>query len=246
MSLTATDRGSGGIASATTLVCTPTSNFTAGALAVLVLAYDNSGSAGADPFTSISDSLGNAWTSRQRALHDPGAASAGEVLGIFTAVMTRPLTTANTVSVVVSAAAVAAFALFEVTSSLGNPPLYGTGGVGTGSTTGAPTVTTTSITSGQVVIGGGAGQSADAWTGDADTASGNWSTHQHNGSGTGATGMSVTGQSKVTTGTATQTYNPTCGATTTAIVAWISVTEDAPALRTIRIYSKAISRAANG
>jgi hypothetical protein len=68
-------------------------------MAVLCLAYDNSGASGADPYNSISDSLGNTWTSRQAALYDPGAASAGVALRIFTTNQSAgTLTTGSTVT----------------------------------------------------------------------------------------------------------------------------------------------------
>lgn len=226
MALIVTNRGSAGLASATTLSCAPTSNFQHGTLGVLVLAYDNSGASGADPFSSISDSLGNTWTSRQRALWDPGAASAGATCGIFTGILNNGLKTTDTVSVVVSSAAVAAYALFEVSSDLGVTPVYQTGNVGTGATTGAPTVTTSSLTSGWALIGGGAAEGGDTWAGDADSSNGTWSTQQHAAQGSGNSGMSVTAQSKVVTGTATQTYNPTL-TSADCILAWIAASEPA-------------------
>lgn len=219
MALSGTDRGTGGNGTASTsLTCSPTSNCTAGAMLVLVVAYENSGTAGADPYSSISDNKGNTWTSRQRALYDPAASGAGQVVGIFTCQQNvAALTTGDTITVTVSSSARWAYALIEVVGGI-----YVQGGAGTGAGTGTPTVTTASITNANMVVGGGGAESADTWAGDADTSHGLWSAHQHTGFGSGNTGVSVTAQYKVVSATATQTYNPTV-TSSNCILAWIEV-----------------------
>lgn len=215
----------------TSLVITPASNFTAGSHAILCVAYDNSGASGADPYASISDSVGNNWISRQAALYDPGAASAGITLRIFHCPLTTALTTAHsiTVSFGANSTTAKAWVLMEATVSAGSILRYITGGVNTGAASAAPTVTTGSITSGDLVIGAGAAESADTWAGDADTTNGSWTTHLHNAAGTGTSGASVTAQGKVATGTGTQTYNPTL-TSADCILAWAQFREVAMTL----------------
>jgi hypothetical protein len=234
MALTGTDRGSGNNnVAGTSLVVTPVSNYAASSFAVLVGAYDNSGANGADPFSSIVDSVGNTWTSRQAALFDPGAASAGVTLRMFTSDMTvSTLTTANniTISFGANSTTAKAWVLHEITSNVvGATISYVQGNVGAGVTSAAPTITTASITIGNAVIGAGAAESANTWAGDADTTNGNWSTQQSNAAGTGAAGMSVTSQRKIVTASATQTYNPTL-TSADCILAWIELTEILPSL----------------
>lgn len=202
---------------------------TAGALGVLCVALDNAGASGSTAAapTSFTDAKGNTWTRRQDAIFDPGAASAGVELAIYTATLSAALLTSDT-STINWASAVSvgakAWTLREITAGANKFASYVTGNANTGSTTGTPTVTTGSITSGDCVIGAGGAESADTWAGDADTTNGSWSTHQHNAAGTGNSGMSVTSQAKVVNATATQTYNPTL-TSADCILAWIQVTE---------------------
>jgi hypothetical protein len=229
--ITVTARGTGGNNSAaTSLTITPGSNLAKDSMGVLVVALDNAGSAGASAIApaTATDSVNNVWTLRVNPLFDNGAASAGVELAFYTAPLNTAFTTTN--NLVISWAGstsvtAKAWALWEVIPTNGTKQIqYVTGASGTGSTTGTPTITTSSITSGDVVIGGGGAESASTWTGDADTSNGSWSSQQATGFGTGTSGMSVTSQSKVTTGTGTQTYNPTLTSVDT-ILGWIQLTE---------------------
>ena len=225
MALVGTNRGvSGNATAATSLTVTPASNLTAGAFAILCVAYDNSGASGADPFTTITDSVGNTWTSRVNVLNDPGAASAGATLRIFTSRITT-LTTANTITVNFGSSTTAkAWTLTEVVSNAGLVPTF-VNGTGTAQTTATPTITTSSITIGNLVLGAAGGEGNGTTTGDADTTNGTWSTQQETGFGTTTGGQEITSQFKVVTATATQTYNPTFSASTDNCIAWIQVTE---------------------
>lgn len=226
--ITGTDRGSGNNNTGSgSLSITPTSNFTANSFGVLCVAVDNSGAAGSNTISpaTASDTVGNTWTRRQNNLFDNGAASAGVEIAIYTAPISS-LTTGGTITVTWTSTSptAKAWTLIEFTPSAGKLINYVTGAIGTGSTTGTPTITSGSITSGDVIIGMGGAESADTWTGDADSSNGSWSTHQHNAAGTGATGMSITSQQKIVTGTATQTYNPTL-TSADVILGWIQLTE---------------------
>lgn len=226
--ITGTDRGSGNNnTSSGSLSIVPTSNFTANSFGVLCIALDNSGAAGSNTISpsTASDTVGNVWTERQNGLFDNGSASAGVEIAIFTAPISS-LTTGGTITVTWTSTSptAKAWTLIEFTPSAGKIIQYVTGAIGTGATTGTPTITSGSITSGDVIIGMGGAESADTWTGDGDSSNGSWSTHQHNAAGTGTTGMSTTSQYKIVTGTATQTYNPTLTSVDT-ILGWIQLTE---------------------
>lgn len=227
MALAAADRGSGADSSAgTSLIITPATNLSQLSWAVLAVAYDNSGASGADPFTSITDSGSNAWASRQAGLYDPGVASDGVCVRIFTCTQLRKfLTTADTITLSFGSSVTAkAWALFDVTAGAGMTVAYITGAVSVGSASATPTITSSSITNGDMIVGAGAAESPDTWAGDADVSNGSWSTQQHNGTGAGVAGMSVTTQRKVVTGSATQTYNPTL-TSADCILAWIQLRE---------------------
>ena len=224
MALTGTDKGTGGNNTASSsLTCSPSSNLSAGALAVLVVAYENTFVSGLDPYSSISDSQGNTWTPQQNALYDPLNAGDGVVVRIFTSPQdVGALTTGDTITISLLAAARWAFTLQQFTGD--GTPVYGSGGVGSGSNTASPTVTTSSIAKDDAVVGAGGAEDADSWTGDSDTTRGSWSTKQSIGFGFGTSGVTVVSQYKVTnTSSGTQTYNPTLEFTADCILAWISV-----------------------
>lgn len=227
MALSAANRGSGGNnTAATSLTITPASNFTAGSFGILAVAYDNAGSQGADPFITISDTPVNTWTTRITSLNDPGAASAGSTLRIFTAPIST-LTTANTITVSFGATSVTAKAwtLVEVSSNvIGAVISYVTGAQATGSGT-TQTITTSSITINNLVFGVLGQEGNGTRTGDSDTTNGTWSTAQSAGFGTTTGGHETISQYKIVTATGAQTYNPTATALGDWCIGWISVTE---------------------
>lgn len=225
MALTVTDRGTGGNASPTTTpTAVPGSNCTAGALVVLTIAYDNTGSGGADGYQSIADSAGNTWTPRMNGLYDPGIGGEGIVLRQFTTGQdVGTVTTSVTVTVTLSAVARYAFTFCEVTASVG-VPVFETGAAGTGSNTATPTVTTGTIPKAHAVIGCGAAESIDTWLEDGDTTDGTWSTKQSTGVSSAGNAVSVISQAKVVTAAATQTYDPTL-LIADVILGWIDVEE---------------------
>lgn len=231
MALTGTDRGTGSHnTSATTFTLSPASNFTAGSIAVLCVAADNANTSGNQFSTfSVSDSLGNTWTQRQLALADPGAANAGVAGCIFTTGMNAgPLVTGTVITVTFNTATTAkAWTLMEVVGTSGTRTDFVTSGVGTASTASAPTVTTSSLTSGDCVIGATfAEHGAPSFTGDSDTTNGSWSTQQTVAVGSTTSGVAVSSQRKVVNATGAQTYNPTIGTgSVDCVAAWISVRE---------------------
>lgn len=231
MAITGTDRGTGtNNTSATTFTLAPASNFAAGSMAVLVIAADNSNTSGVAHGTfTVTDTLSNTWTRRLSGLYDPGAANAGVEGAIFTTPMNGgTLTTGTTITVTFGVVCVAeAWTLMEVVPTAGSVIGYVNGAAGAGSATTAPTITTGSITSGNMVIGAlfneqGTGQTV---TGDADTTNGSWSAQQTAEIGSTAAGMTVSSQRKIVTATATQTFNPTLGVSSDVFLGWIQLTE---------------------
>jgi hypothetical protein len=236
MALTGTDRGTGTHnTSATSFTLNPGSNFTAGALAVICLAADNSSSGGAtNNITSVTDSLGNAWLALQKPIFDNGTASAGVQGGIFTTNQSAgTLQTGTTITVTFGTATVAkTWTLMEVTAAAGYQAMVLTGANAAGqAASNAPTVTTGTIAVGDMVIATVAMEAGttQTLTGDADTTNGTWSTAQYAEIGSTTSGSAIGSQRKVQTTTAsTQTFNPTLGLTCDLICSWISVREIAP------------------
>lgn len=212
MAWTWTDRGGGTHnTSALSFTFSPAANFTAGTMAVLGLSVDNSDSAGALHSTfTVTDTLGNTWTRRTQVVNDPGAASAGVEGAIFTTAMDGgTLTTGTTITVTFDANCTAkVWMLFEASSSVGTETFV-TSGTGTGSGT-TPSITTGTITSGDLVVAACHTEygTSNTFTADADTTNGTWSAQQTARVGTTASGMGIAWQSKETTATATQTYDP--------------------------------------
>ncbi|MBK6942492.1 MAG: hypothetical protein IPH13_20140 [Planctomycetes bacterium] len=228
MALSGAARGSGSTNTAgqSTLAFSPGSNCTAGAMLVLCVAYDNSGTNGADPYSSITDSLGNTWTSRQNILIDPGAANAGLALRIFTTLQDAgTLTTGSTVTVTFGSTTVCrSWTLTEFTSNAGRP-LYITGG-GETATTASHSLVTGSIATGQAVLCAVGREGADTEsTTDSDTTNGNWSTAAVARRGSGATGSSICSQYKIVTAQGAQTHDVTYASSRDACEAWVRIGE---------------------
>ncbi len=235
MALTKTGRGANAnTVAGTSFGFVPESNFTAGALAVLCVSADNSITGGATTnFSSVTDSLGNVWRSRQLSICDPGAANAGVQGGIFTTDQSAgALTTGTTITVSFGASTTAkAWALNEVTVAAGSSAIVLTGGSGAAQFTAtAPTVTTDTIAVNDMVFGMIAIEGGGAVvTADADTTNGNWSAVQYPWTGSSSGGIGVVVQAKLQTTTAsTQTFNPTLNVARDLVCSWISIREVAP------------------
>lgn len=214
MALVGNNRGTGGnTTAATSIAIVPPQNFSANTLAVLALAYDNSGTQGADPYTSITDNAGNTWTSRNSTLNDPGAASAGSTLRIFTSSVTA-LNTTNTITVTFNASTTAkSWTLTEFSSNVTDfiADFFSAPTGASGSTT-TPFSNTTSVTSGDAFFAAMANEGNATITADSDTVNGSWSTQQTINNGTGTSGMQVASQFKIVNATGNQSYNLTLSA----------------------------------
>jgi hypothetical protein len=228
MALVGSNIGTGGNnTAATTIAIVPNSNFTSGSLAVLALAYDNSGGGGSDPYSSITDNAGNTWTSRLNNLNDPGAASAGSTLRIFTSRI-NTLTTSNTITVTFGSSTTAkSWTLTQFTSDITNSfaDFSSIGNTFTGSST-TPTTTQILVTSGQAVFGAMANEGNATVTADSDVSFGTWSTQQTIANGTGTSGMQVASQFKIVNSSGLMDpYNLTLSATGDWVMGVILISE---------------------
>jgi len=229
VALTATARGTGAAAAATTINITPATNIAAGSLAVVTLAYDNSASGGSDPYSSISGGpSGGTATLRQSRLYDPGTPSQGLVVRTWTITCPSGWNNGTNFTVSLSSSAVHAWAICEIVPGSGYEAGYSNGAINTGSASSAPTITSASLTSGDCIVGFGGAEYSNTWVGDSDTSNGSWSSAQTAGYGTTTAGQSVIHQCKVVTGTATQTFNPTL-TSADQIIGWVSLREAAAA-----------------
>jgi len=221
--------GSGNSAtSTTTLAFNCGQNFAIGDVILVCISADNNGASGATSLTSVTDVKGHTYTLVQ-ATYDPGAAAAGQTLGFGYTKVTTAMITTDQITVNFSPATTAkAAVVYKLHPNFSikkiRMPASGTGGTfGAGSATGTPTITTSSISAGNIFVGALAVESNAAVTADADTSNGAWTTqHTATGStGTAATSSRIAAQGKVVTGTATQTYNPTL-TSADCIIGWIA------------------------
>lgn len=215
MAMTATSRGANATNTAgqTTLAVVPTSNLKAGNTAILCIAYDNSGTLGADPFSGVTDTKGNLWSFDINGLNDPGAANAGIAVRILSTLMdVGALTTGDTITVSFGGITTVAraWALYEVAADDGWYVIEQNEGFAA-QTSATPSITTGSIVSGEVVVACVGRAANGTRTADGDTTSGTWANPQNAGVGVAAAGAEIICETKIVSATATQTYNPTFG-----------------------------------
>ncbi len=204
----------------------------AGAIGVLFLTADNTNTAGAAGNfpSSGTDTKSNTWTRRQNASVAPGGViNSGSEIGIYTSVLTTPLVPGDTIT--------CTYAVANVTNRMsgvwGFAPTgagamsYVTGGTGTSGTgSTSPTITTSSIASGDYVIGVSGAELAGDATADADTTNGSWSTQLNTGTGTTTiSSQSLSSQWKKVTSAGAQTYNPTLSASCDNVTGWIEIND---------------------
>ena len=233
MAITAAPAGTGNsTTSGATLAITTTATINEGEFIVVCVGADNSGASGASSTISVTDSAGNVYTLRTDHLRDPGAADAGISNRQFCAPCVRTLASGATITVNFSPNTTCkAAVVWRVIPTTGFQIQFVTQ-AGTNGASANPTITTASVTAGNIVIGATCAETSTTPTADSDTSNGNWSTAQVGlaNSGSGVTSAIVTSQYKVVTGTATQTYNTTLIALDNAI-SIITLTEVANPVR---------------
>jgi hypothetical protein len=246
--LTVTAAGTGNsAASSTTLAFNSGGDFQVGDGIVVVISADNNGASGISSLSSVTDAKGNTYTLLQ-ATYDPGAAAAGQTIGIAFAKITTALILTDQITVNFSPATVAKAAVcYNLRPGIGYV-LQSTvvaSGFGAGSGTGTPTITSSSIALGDCIIAALAVESNAAVTADADTTNGSWSAQATatGNTGTVATSSRIATQSKIVTAAGTQTYNPTL-TSADCIPGWASFHVDFVAQPKAPIVLQAVSRAA--
>lgn len=220
MAITVTKRGTvnfrsgGGGGSSFTLWFTPPQNFTAG-IAFFAIAYDNFGGGGSDNVDdAITDTLGNTWTLRVKQINDPGSAGDGTILKVYSTPQNAGLLTTSTQIRFTSnsLAQSDAVSLYQINGN-------GVSFIGSGSTTATASttasITSTSLTTGQVIFGCAAleWEPFTTVTADTDTAGGSWVSGQgidaSGNFGSATTSQTIWVQHKIVTAGGAQTFNLT-------------------------------------
>ena len=194
-------------------------NFATADTIVVCIAADNAGIGGAGSIDGVQDDAGNTYTARVLQTYDPVGASAGQTVAIYTAPVTNPLIATDTITVDFEPTTTSkAIVVWKVVGFD-----FETSGVTTGSNTATPTVTTSSVDAGHVVIAVLAAETNATVTADADTSNGVWSTQLTAvaDTGTADTSARIASQYKLATAAGTQTYNPTVAASDN-LLGWIA------------------------
>jgi hypothetical protein len=204
---------SGDAGGGTTTTITLYNALSAGSTGVVCLAVDNAGLNGSDANipTSLTDTDGNTWTLRNTIINDPGAASGGVEVGIYTSLLATALSIGDTITITYPVSVTAkAWIIWEFSGYT----YSATASTNIGTSTG-PTLTTGTVTNANVVIGAMGAEGPDTITAyDTDTSNGSWSSQANAATGTSVTGdMAVASQYKIVTATASQTWNLTMTST---------------------------------
>jgi hypothetical protein len=186
-----------------------------GTTIILRISSNNSGTNGAAPTMSVTDSAGNTYTGRTDANADPGAANAGVSNWTFTAPVTTTLPIGGTITMTYGTATTAKAAQAECWTGLNNSSLVAVAqsAIG-GSTPGtSPTASIQPTAVGQLVYVnlGAEGIAGDTFTGDADSTDGSWValTARASADATRTNNVYTKGQYKIVTGTTTQSWAAT-------------------------------------
>lgn len=230
MAISSTSRGTGtNTTSSTSVAISPATNFTTTlprAIAVLLIAYDNSMPSGADPYSQTTDSHGNNWFT---AINSIGAATQnnGVVLRmLYSRMEVAQLTTASVITIVFSApCGNKAYGVYEIATSLSGHQL---GVIDSNSSTGTAltgTVTITANNSTNMVVGLFCGKGNATITADADTTSGSWSTQITATTAGGTAAVQFASQTKSVTASGSQSYDPTLSSSELFTSALIEIQE---------------------
>lgn len=220
--------GGGAAASGSVVITLSANHFTAGDMAVVMIAYDNNGTNGADTFSSISDSRGGTWGGNINFNRDPSTASSGVVGREWHRLQTTSnyLRSGDTITIAwTTGPAARSWQLGRV-----SPTSYGyvsaIAGTSAGGAATTATITSSSITAGDLILGATFWEYGTAtYTADSDTTNGSWSAATTGTYGTAAAGMTLTSQAKVASGTATQTYNTGISSSTDYVIGWVQFRE---------------------
>jgi len=200
----------------------------AGTLGMVVLTCPNAGGTTKN-LSGFTDSQGNSWTMRVDTIYNPGTAGQGIEIAAFTAPLVTQLLTSDTMTVTFTTAVVAKAALINTIAGNNGAPLYIASGsvsdlLTSGQTGTAISMTTGSITSGDIVFcwNGAATGSGNTFTIDADTTNGTWGSGNNSIS---AGTFRCDRQSKLTTGTGTQSWDVSFSSSTKWQCGWVQIRE---------------------
>lgn len=220
---------------------TITSPLTTGSIAVLCVAADNSGTSGSTANLPVTptDTQSNTWVQQKTGINDPGTANQGTETSIYTSVLTHGLALTDTITLSYGTSVPAkCWVLYEFAPASSGSMTYVTGGIGTTGAgiaqTASPTITTSSIASGDYVVGLVGAEGLATGTlgftipGDADTTNGNWSIQTSIGTGGLGASMFLATQYKKVTAAGAQTYNPTYAQAADCLASWIEINDSSP------------------
>lgn len=233
--ITITSRGSANAAAgSTTLAVTPASTLAVNHIGLVIYAVDNSGTSGSTKvFTSstFNDSVGNTWTRQVDAIYNPAGVNSGVEIACYTSTLATQLTTSDNVTVTFGVSTSGrTVRLLDIAGATG--PYFITASplsdlLTSGQTGTAVSMTTGSIPSGDAVVcWAGSEQATGSDTGDSDTTNGSWAAITSVSATTSP--MRQSNQSKIVTGTGTQTWDITLGASADWNSAWIQFSETSP------------------
>jgi hypothetical protein len=204
--------------SSTTLVFTVgASGCQVGDTLVAIISSDNSGTNGAAPTLSVSDTGGNSWSVRNVSLRDPGLVNEGVCTWTADCLVTTALVSGNTITATFNPAVVAkSMSIREFAggaqTTVAADRLAGQNG--TNGSSAAPTASLNPAVLTDYLMIGAVGVecgTADTFTQDTDTTNGTWVSYTRVGAGLTTSGNTVAGAYKIVTANGGQTYNPTLG-----------------------------------
>jgi hypothetical protein len=207
------DRGStANTTSGATTIVTVTGNTTIGNYIVLRVAVDNSGSSGARPGLTVSDSRVNTWVVGTGGLADPGAANAGTACYIAYCKITVQLITNDTITCTWGSGTPTAKAVVaEEWSGIDPTTALDVAETNTTGSSTAPSISKTPSAAGMLFYAclSVEGPTSDTYTEDADSTNGTWVSLTRAGSGSAQTAQTVAGAYKIVTATGAQSWDPT-------------------------------------
>jgi hypothetical protein len=198
----------------TSLVITTTAAIAVDDLIVVRVAADNLNAT--TPTFTCTDSGNNVYTTHAQRATNATAAS-GVAGAIMCAYASTAISTGGTITVVLSSATPAHRAAYATSFTGANNTLRATPtAAATGTTAAVSSGASSTVSSGDLVLGWSAIEGNNTTTGDADTLNGTWSTLVSVSSaagGTAASRVQVNGQHKIVTASGAQTYDNTTTAT---------------------------------
>jgi hypothetical protein len=201
------------VASATQAVASISANV--GEYLIVVVAADNSGTAGLQSITSVTDSVGNTYDEEILVNRDPGNANEGVTLAVYVSKIANNIVSGTVTANFSPNTPAKSVMIKRVIPDAGK--LMSVISVGAGVSGSATTGTTpaVSVTSGDTIFGAVAVEQATLGTADSDTTNGSWSAAFNGIASTGTNTTSITGssQQKTVTATGNQTYNLNFGGT---------------------------------